>query len=161
MPSPEPIPIADAHDFDPESDGGTGEENPDEVANAYDGDASTAWTTLTYNTNSHLGNLKPGVGLILDLGDVHTVTDVAVTLDGSPTDLELRAAPEDATSHPTDSADDYSVVKTLEGAGADADFDLAESPVTTRYLLVWLTNLPPINDNEWRAAISEIQVSGD
>jgi putative peptidoglycan lipid II flippase len=157
-----PIAIVEAHDFDPEqTGGGAPEENPDEVSNAFDGDPSTAWTTLTYSADSHFGNLKSGVGLILDLGDVHTVTDVDITLDGSPTDLELRAAPEDATSYPTGSADDYTVVKAIRGAGSDADFDLASSPVTSRYLLVWITNLPPIDAAHWRAAISEIKVAGD
>jgi hypothetical protein len=26
---------------------------------------------------------------------------------------------------------------------------------------VWVTNLPPVDPTHWRAAISEIQVSGD
>jgi putative peptidoglycan lipid II flippase len=158
--SPGPIAIAAAHDFDP-TPGSDGEENPDEVPNAYDGDPATAWTTVTYTTDSHLGNLKPGVGLILDLGDVHTVTDVDVTLDGSPTDLELRAAADDVTSYPTDSADDYAVAETIRGAGSDADFDLSEDPVSTRYLLVWITNLPPVDATHWRAAIAEIKVAGE
>jgi putative peptidoglycan lipid II flippase len=158
--NPQPIEIAAGHDFDP-SPGSDGVENPGEVPNAYDGDPSTAWETLTYSTNSHLGNLKPGVGLILDLGDVHTVSDVTVSLEGSPTDLELRAAPEDALSYPTGSEADYPVVKALKGVGSEADFDLSASPVKTRYLLVWITNLPPINASHWRAGISEITVSGD
>jgi putative peptidoglycan lipid II flippase len=158
--NPQPIAIVVAHDFDP-SPGSDGEENPAEVPNAYDGDPSTAWTTLTYERDSHLGNLKPGVGLILDLGDVHTVSDVTVSLDGSPTDLELRAAPESDTEYPTDSQEEYPVVKTLNGAGAEADFDLSDDPIKTRYLLVWLTNLPPTDDGRWRGAISEIKVAGD
>jgi putative peptidoglycan lipid II flippase len=160
VPNPQSIDIVAAHDFDP-SPGSDGEENPAEVPNAFDGDPSTAWTTVTYRTNSHLGNLKPGVGLILDLGEVHTVTDVSVSLDGSPTDLELRAAPESDSDYPTASADAYPVVKTLKGAGSEADFDLSDSPVKTRYLLVWITNLPPVDATHWRAAISEITVSGD
>lgn len=156
------IAIVEAHDFDPEqSGGGPPEENPDEVPNAIDGDPSTAWTTLTYTTDSHFGNLKAGVGLILDLGDVHTVSDVTVSLDGSPTDLELRAAPESDTAYPTDSQEEYPVVKTLKGVGAEADFNLSADPVKTRYLLVWITNLPPTDDGRWRGAISEIKVAGD
>jgi putative peptidoglycan lipid II flippase len=158
--NPSPIAVVAAHDFDP-TPGSDGEENPDEVANAIDGDPSTAWTTLSYTTDSHLGNLKPGVGLVLDLGEVHAVSDVTVSLDGSPTDLELRAADQNAAAYPTSSQNDYTLVKTLKGAGAEADFDLADSPVQTRYLLVWITNLPPIDATHWRAAISEIKVSGD
>ena len=36
---------------------------------AYDGDPSTAWSTLEYRGSPNFGNLKDGVGLLLDLGD--------------------------------------------------------------------------------------------
>ena len=41
---------------------------PTTAKNAIDGDPGTSWTTLTYRGNPALGGLKPGVGLMLDLG---------------------------------------------------------------------------------------------
>ena len=55
-----------SRDFDPEAD--PPEENPDEAPNAIDGDAATSWTTSTYRGDPALGGLKPGVGLMVDLG---------------------------------------------------------------------------------------------
>ena len=48
--------------FDPFGDGEP--ENDDEVPLAYDGDPSTAWTTLDYRGSADFGNLKHGVGVL-------------------------------------------------------------------------------------------------
>ena len=60
--------------FDPGGDGGEGN---DEVGLAVDGDPATAWTTETYKTRA-LGGLKPGVGLIVDLGAARDVEEIVV-----------------------------------------------------------------------------------
>jgi hypothetical protein len=158
--NPQPIDIADAVSFDPLPQG-SGDENPEEVPLAYDGDPSTAWTTQTYFDHPALGNQKDGVGLVLDLGAVHTVSRVEVTLEGDGTDLELRAAPDDVSSYPTDSANQYDLVDSLSGKGTSAVFDLADKPVSTQYLLVWLTYLPQVGAGEYEGSIAEIKVSGD
>ena len=61
------ISIASADVFDPEGDGEP--ENDQDVPLAYDSDPATAWSTLTYRGSPAFGNLKPGVGLLLDLGN--------------------------------------------------------------------------------------------
>lgn len=155
---PKPIAIAGAEDFDPPPDG-NGEENSDEVKYATDGDPSTAWTTLHYYHDPHLGGLKPGVGLVVDLGKVHDVRRVVVHLKGKPTSLQLRAAPADADSMPTTSANQYRVVQKAPHAGTTATFRL-HNAVHTRYLLVWLTKLPEDTPGKYWGRIAEIQVFG-
>ena len=59
----EAVPIAGGDVFDPQGDGDP--DNPDDVALAFDGDASTAWSTLEYRGSPAFGNLKDGVGLLL------------------------------------------------------------------------------------------------
>jgi serine/threonine protein kinase len=152
------LPIQGAQDLDPLPQG-SGDENPDLVPLAIDGDSSTAWQTLTYFNDPKLGGQKDGVGLIVDLGRVQDVSKVDVTLQGEPTNLELRAAPARAHTAPTESADDYPVVDQLTGAGANATFELDE-PVRTRFLLVWLTKLPQVSTGEFTGRIAEIKVFG-
>jgi tRNA A-37 threonylcarbamoyl transferase component Bud32 len=53
-----------AHDYDPEGDG---EESPDAVRNAIDGNPTTTWDTETYRA-SLSGVGKSGVGLYMDAG---------------------------------------------------------------------------------------------
>ncbi|NLV55944.1 MAG: serine/threonine protein kinase [Acidimicrobiales bacterium] len=63
--------------FDPH---GTAGENDDDAPLAVDGDPSTAWSTERYN-DPDITVLKPGVGLVLDLGGSRRVERVAVTTD--------------------------------------------------------------------------------
>jgi hypothetical protein len=152
-----PVHIAAVSDFDPVEDGGTGDENPKEVPLATDGDPSTAWTTMTYFRNPQLGNLKAGVGLLVDLGEVRTVTSVDLTLLGSGTDLELRATPEGQTS-PPQVAGDLHVVASASDARSQVKLT-PQSPVSTRFLLVYLTKLPP-TEGGYKGGIAELKVEG-
>ncbi len=151
-----PVHIAAVSSFDPVDDGGSGDENPDEVSLATDGDPSTAWTTLTYDS-ALLGNLKPGVGLLVDLGEARAVTAVDLTLLGSGTDVQLRAAPADQTS-PPQLVRDLHVVASSTDAGEQVTLT-PQSPVSTRFLLVYLTKLPP-DVKGYKGGIAELKVHG-
>ncbi len=151
------IQIQGATSFDPYP--GSGDENPALVPLAIDGDPTTAWQTLPYLNYPALGNLKDGVGLVLDLGAAHDVSRVAVELQGSPTSLQLRAAPASAAVAPANSAQQYRLLASRRGAGTSVVFRL-QPQVSTRFLLVWLTSLPPDGTNAYRGRISEIKVFG-
>ncbi|MGI8887672.1 MAG: hypothetical protein ACR2GB_01670 [Nocardioidaceae bacterium] len=152
-----PLAIQSAQDFDPFP--GTGDENSDLVPFAIDDDPVTAWETVHYRGDPHLGGLKEGVGLVLDLGRTHIVNVVKVALHGIATDVELRAAPETASAAPTGSADDYRLVESRQDAGTVAAFEL-DKPVRTRFLLVWLTSLPPEATGTYQGQVADIEVLG-
>lgn len=153
------LPIAGVSDFDPVQDRGNGTENPQLAQLAVDGNPATSWETLQYYNNPRLGLLKPGVGLVVDLGKVRAVGAVKVALGGAGTSVELRAAPTTASSAPTTSSTAYTLLGTDAHAGSTADFAL-DQPVRTRYLLVWLTSLPSDGGDSYRGKISEIRVFG-
>jgi hypothetical protein len=140
-------------DLDPPPSG-NGEENPELAPLAIDGDPSTAWQTMTYYGNPRLGLLKDGVGLVVDLGEAQEVSSVQVTLQGSPTNLEVYASPEG--TGPPGGVDGLRRVAGANGAGGKTDLTLDE-PVTTQYLVVWLTSLPPTDDG-YRGRVAEILV---
>ncbi|MGW4164637.1 serine/threonine protein kinase [Streptomyces sp. NPDC004788] len=146
-----PVAIEDARDFDPQgSDGG---ENPRDIKNAYDGDPNTSWTTSSYKGYSKFGNLKDGVGIILDLGKVQQVAKVEVAFHGA-TSVELRTTPENFTSQPS-RLDDFR--RQTAGNGTTVALTPGK-PLKTRYVLVWLTDLPAGGDG-YRGEISEIKVT--
>ena len=122
------LPIAGVSDFDPVQDRGNGTENPELAPFAIDGNPATSWETLQYFNNPKLGLLKPGVGLVVDLGHVRQVGAVKVSLGGDGTTVELRAAPESATTPPSSSATAYTLLGTDSQAGSEADFTL-DQPV--------------------------------
>lgn len=145
---PRPVEPAVVSDFDPEGDDRS--ENPETAPLAIDGDPATAWRTSTYF--DPLSQQKAGVGLMVDLGEAVEVSDVRLTMIGAGTDLELRAAP-DAQTAPT-GLDQTEVVASAAGAGTQVTL-APDAPVTTRFLLVWLTELPAV-DGGYRGQVAEI-----
>ncbi len=147
-----PIAISELHDFDPF--GSDGSEYPENLPKVLDGDPESYWQT-SYYASSDFGRLKPGVGVVVDLGKSQDVGKVTVTFIGS-TSVELRAAPGNAESRPT-SFDSYS--KVAEGSGTTVSL-APKGTVKTRYLLVWLTELPmQADDGQWRGRVADIKVT--
>ncbi|MDP9408058.1 MAG: hypothetical protein M3P95_09360, partial [Actinomycetota bacterium] len=98
-------------------------------------DART-WRTQSYRT-AEFGNLKPGVGLVADLGSAREVH--AVTVDVAPVGVvvELRAG--DA---PSQDPADYTVVTEAVEAAGPTTLD-ASGGGSQRYWLVWVSELGP------------------
>ncbi|MFD7238557.1 protein kinase family protein [Streptomyces syringium] len=147
-----PIAIQRAKDFDPQ--GRDGQEKPRDLPKAYDGDPNTAWSTDAYVGQSNFGNLKSGVGIILDLGKTQQVGNVKVTFVGGDTSVELRASTSSDDALPV-SLDDFKTV--TKGSGTDVN--LKGKGLKARYVLVWLTNLPQTAEGDYRGKISEIKVT--
>lgn len=149
---PEPLDIVEATAFDPH---GSSPEHPSLAPLAIDGDASTAWRTLTYFDPLELQ--KPGVGLYVDLGEVLDLYGVNLTLLESDADLEIRIAPE-ADAAPTGSEEDWDVVATVTSAEETVEIEF-EDEAASRFLLVWFTRLPPV-DGDFSGGIAEVEVLG-
>lgn len=153
------IQISSVNDFDPTSDGGNGEENPNQVKAAWDGNPSTAWQSLVYLGDAKLGRLKPGVGLVVDLGQRQKVGSVKLTLQGSPTAVQLRVPADTAAdTAPSTSQKQWTTVASATASGTSAELK-PDQAVETRYLLVYLTSLPKVSGNKYRAGIAEIEVA--
>ncbi|RKN36034.1 protein kinase family protein [Streptomyces hoynatensis] len=150
-PATGPIAVQDSIEFDPEST--LGGQNPELVGNVIDGDPDTDWHTKSFY-GPHFGNYRSGLGIILDLGETQEVGSVTVNAVGD-TPMELRAAPADATEPPGD-PDDFEVL--ASGSGETVTLS-AEEPVETRFVLVWLTDLPQSDDGQYRGRITDITVS--
>ena len=149
-PSAAPFDLSGAgvRDFDPDGDG---RERPGSVANAHDGDPSTAWETERYDS-AGFGGLKEGVGLLVDLGAPTAVGRVELALTRPGVTAELRAAPQ-----PAPVAGAYRV---LDSARSDGDRLVLVPPegTTERYLLVWLTSLAP-DDGRFSAGVTDLTVT--
>jgi len=156
-PSSAPIAIKDGRDFDPQGD--DQHENPDRVKNAYDDSTKTRWQTVTYFRNPKLGGLKRGVGLVLDLGQPQSVGSVKVALSGSGTAVQLRVPkkdPAEVTEPPMSSDSRWRTVSKQSGAKKAATLE-PDEPVTTRFVLVYLTSLPKEGDG-YRGGIYDVRV---
>ncbi len=156
--APQTYSLRRALDFDPRADGGSGDENTASAPLAIDQNPRTQWRTDQYRGDPKLGGLKPGVGLIVDLGEAQQVGRVNVSLAGTGTTLEIRVpiAAATAGSPPTGSQADWRVVATKAGAQGTVPLPLAKSE-QTRYVLVYLTSLPP-DGGGYRGGVFEIEV---
>lgn len=150
--------IVAAKDFDPEADGGSGDENPDQAPLAIDGDKLTGWATLRYKNRADLGGLKPGVGLVLDLGAARTVGEVRLLFAQPGASVELLV-PEaaDATQPPLTTIRDWRRVAEQEDVPAEVTLAPAEPP-TSRWVLVYLTSLPKVEEGRFQAQLNEVAV---
>lgn len=134
-------------DFDPPPGGG--DEQTGAVPNAIDDDPSTAWETERYDS-ADFGGLKPGVGLLVDLGTPTKVARVELVTRGGGATYELRAA--DALGA---RAEDYRVV--ARGTAEEDSLVLTPTtPTTARWYLVWITGLAEV-DGGFRAAVREMR----
>ena len=150
-----PLRVADVTDFDPDGDG---TEQPQLADAVTDGDPSTSWETVDYFNNPDLGGLKRGVGLLLDLGYPQEVSDVRIRFGDAPTSYAVFTAPADRDRVPTE----LEQLERVEGereAGPETAVAF-QQPLTTRYLLVWLTSLPAETESTYVGVIDEISLRG-
>jgi eukaryotic-like serine/threonine-protein kinase len=121
-----------------------------EAPRAVDGNPSTAWRTQIYRT-ADLGKLKPGVGLLIDLGSARKVSAVHVLLVGAGTSVELFDSNSDAPP-----ANEKVMSAAASQADAPSDVTLRPAPGTTaRYWVLWLTTLPPTGTS-FQGGVAEI-----
>jgi eukaryotic-like serine/threonine-protein kinase len=141
-----PVPIVSASVFDPEGDGQP--ENDRAVPLAYDGDPATAWSTLTYRGSPAFGNLKSGVGLLLDLGSSQSLSGITVGSTRPGATVEIRTG-----DQPASALNGFTAV--ASGTVEDST-DLAfDKPVTARFVLVWVTGLVDGSDG-FSADLAEV-----
>jgi len=144
------IPVAGVRDFDPQSGNG---EHPEEIPLATDGKPGTAWTTLRYTQQLGPGGLKSGLGLVLDLGESHEVSEVDLTTDGAPTGVSIFV-----TADPPVKVEGLTPAATQLITGTQGAITL-DPQATGRYVIVWLTKLPPVPGG-FRGGIAEAVVKG-
>lgn len=137
--------ILNATSFDPLGDN---KENDGALNAVFDADFLSVWTTSTYK-NADLG--KDGVGVLLDLGTSQPVTQVEIAFEDSGQDVEVyvtdEAEPDLTTAAKLGSVTKSDSVALIESA----------TPVTGRYVLIWLTALPQVSDG-FAGGIANVQV---
>jgi hypothetical protein len=111
----------------------------------------TTWRTQTYQT-ANFGNLKSGVGLLLDVGAPHAVSAVTFEVVGGPIAVELRAGDQRAGSE-----SGYAPITGASGASGPTTFTVKGAK--HRYWLIWVTRLAA-QDGGFRAVIRQPVVKG-
>ncbi len=130
------------------------EQSPDpstNVANVISG-ASPSWHTDHYRFSSDFGGLKPGVGLMFNLGGPHTVRTVTITTPNPGFAVELRTADAGAATL-------AATTKVGGGTVASGETTLTiAAPKSAPFLLVWITSLAPSQQNygQYEATVAKV-----
>ena len=143
-----PVAVVAGSVFDPQGDGDP--DHPEDVGLAYDGNPATAWETYEYRGSPEFGNLKDGLGLLLDLGTAQELAGVRLTSTAPGATVEILTGDSAATE-----LDGFEPATegTIEGE-TELAFD---EPVTARYVLVWITALVQ-SEGGFSADIAEIAI---
>ncbi|MFF4390439.1 protein kinase family protein [Streptomyces sp. NPDC001552] len=136
---------------------GAAEYYPDEkpqdlngVSKAYDNDSNSFWRTYRFDDGPDMGAFKEGLGLVFDLGEEQEVSAASIALryEGDHTTATLYAAPSLSSSTPI-----KSMKQIATGTTKEKQLELAtETPVKTRYVVLWLTAMPMGPASEFSAA---------
>jgi eukaryotic-like serine/threonine-protein kinase len=148
-----------ANSFDALGNDG-GNEDGDGAKYAIDNNSSTFWHTDYYLTYPNFGNLKKGTGLILDMGKQVRLSQVAVQFGTTCcADVNIEIGNNDTPVPSTLST--FTTVASSTRADGVTTFNVT-SNTTGRYVLIWITRLPPRAGfpGEYQADIYNVVVRG-
>jgi serine/threonine protein kinase len=135
-------------------------EDAGDTGSAIDANPSTFWHTSYYVGNPVFGGLKKGTGLLLDMGRSVRLSQVEVQFG---TTCCVHAQIEIGNNNtPTASAlSSFTVLQSSDTARDNTTFNVTGS-ATGRYVLIWLTYLPPLagGNDQFEAQIYNVVVHG-
>ncbi|MFJ9622837.1 serine/threonine protein kinase [Streptomyces sp. NPDC101181] len=138
-------------------------QNSGGVALTHDGDPSTFWRSKTFVDGPTLAPFKEGVGIMYDLGSEQKVStaSIGLTFAGDHTTIALYAADSLSSSAPLTS---MKKMADTETTGTTAELT-TDKPVSTRYVLVWITDMPrsPANDysgDGYKQGVTDVEFTG-
>ncbi len=126
-----------------------------------DGNEQTGWTTDEYN-QANFGSIKPGMGILINLGAPTKVSAVKVLTSSQGATMELRTGtsdPGNTTAGDDTIAKNFTVIGTPnQQAATTTVFPVDKDSV--QYLLIWITKLPPNAEGKFVLTVNEIVVLG-
>ncbi len=149
-----------ASSFNPLGNPPGSNEDSGDTGYAIDGSASTYWHTSYYVGDPVFGNLKKGTGLILDMGRQVRLSQVLVQFGTSccahvQIEIGNSSTPDPAT------LSTFTVLQSSDAARDSTTFNVTKN-ATGRYVLIWLTYLPPLagSSNQYEAQIYNVVIHG-
>jgi eukaryotic-like serine/threonine-protein kinase len=141
------IALSSASDYDPQGDG---EEDPEEVGFAIDGNpTTTAWSSEHYDTDTFAGTKTgpdPGVGLYVTAKSIAQPSEMIIRTPSPGWDAEIFAT---ASGPPEELGEWGEPVGTVTDAKSLNEVELhLEEPA--KYFLIWFNKAAPAQDQEGR-----------
>ncbi len=139
--------------------GSSSDDDPADAPKAIDGNPSTFWHT-SYYLGHQFGNLKKGTGLILDMGRPVRLSQLTVQFGTSCcTHVMIEVGNSNTASAATLST--FTAVQSSSAAQGSTTFNVTKQ-VTGRYVLIWITDLPPLagSSSKYETLIYDVTAHG-
>lgn len=134
----------------------------DGVEALVDSDLGTGWRTDNYRGPT-FGNLKPGMGILINLGEQRHVAAVRMELSTGGAVAEMRTGETDPGA--TEDGDEQ-IAETFtpigepeRDGGSTMVFSGFDADTTYQYLMIWFTELPPV-DGGYQVEVLQVTVEG-
>ncbi|MGH3206231.1 MAG: hypothetical protein ACRDNO_00565 [Trebonia sp.] len=145
-----PLGVTSAAAFGP--DGLSDGDNPGLASRIVDVSSDLAWYSEWYAT-PEFGDLKPGTGILLDMGETVTVSSVQLVLGTAPgADVQVRVGDSQYPSGLASAASAFDVGGTLRMT--------VTGHARGRYVLIWFTRLPPDSQGHYQVSLYSATVDG-
>ena len=134
-------------------------EDPTLAAAAIDGSSTTGWATSYYFGSPKFGGLKPGTGLLINMGRQVRLSQVKLMFGPGSTTAGIylgNSGPSAATS--SSALSSFKLVSPQAAGSGSHTFHVssADANDTGQYVLIWLTSLPKMV-NPPASAVSQAQ----
>ena len=148
-----------ANSFDAYGNDGGNEDGAD-AKYAIAGIPGKYWHTSYYLNYPALGNLKKGTGLILDMGRQVRLSQVVVQF-GSTCCAHVQVEIGNDNDPAPGTLSTFTPVQSTNSAASTTTFNVT-SKTSGRYVLIWITYLPPLAgaSGEYEAQIYNVAVHG-
>ncbi|HEY3375142.1 MAG TPA: protein kinase [Candidatus Aquicultor sp.] len=130
-------------DYDPN---GNGDENPSQLANIFDGNPTTAWSTESYKSAS-FNNQKGGTGVYIDYGAIVSLKELDIRSSGHWAG-EIKGSNDILA---------WDTIKQFDNA--ESNMKLTIKAKNYRYYLIWINQLAKTGGT-YRCKIYEVQAIG-
>lgn len=155
------IVVSAVSELDAPADGGDGQEHHDQVGLAADGDPATCWTSEQYAAG-YIPQVKPGVGLVLDLGAASHLATITATISVAPLGVSVMVPSDQSLkSPPLDTVRSWTSLVDVTLTGTTQTVVLPEG-TNTRFVMFFFTDLAPVagKSNRVQASLCEVTATG-
>ncbi|KMY22771.1 hypothetical protein ACU19_08195 [Actinobaculum suis] len=153
-PTPSPTPaappqIASYTLVNPDPSNEPGQDFPDHLPRAFDGDPNTLWSTYEYLRNPVFGGLKEGIGIEVKLAEPTQVHNVHLNVQGNGGSVQWRN---------TTAADPAGGTLVAETPMSGNTVLTAAEPVETDTVMIWFTKLPTNPEGKFRIDLVDVTI---
>jgi hypothetical protein len=141
-----------ASGFDADNLSDSGNENSNQAMNVINGNPQ-GWSSQEY-FSADLGHLKPGTGLIVDMGKAVRLTSLTVKFGpAAGADVQVKLGNSDTRSKANELA--MATVATADNVGGTYTFPIT-SKATGQFVVIWFTKMPAVAGGKYMAQIFSI-----